>query len=421
MVEQLSTESIQELQARLEALLREEHPERAVLRLPTELRLPLQQQLALRSRLQDKLPSWQLVLAYIPSTLALEQCSSQLAAHYKRRFVRPEDSLLDMTGGLGVDFSAMAEAAARAVYIEQQPTLVAAARYNLPRLLPTAQLSILEGRSTDCLPSLIATHRPTLIYLDPARREQQDKQRRVYALEDCEPDFLSLLPELRGLYTSLGLPTPRLVVKVSPMLDLKHTLRSLPEVHRLHILAVQSEVKELILELDLSQPPLTSYQEAEVVVSILSPQGEHFLSFPRAFALEEELSPNYAERLEQWLYLPHAALMKSGLFATLAERYQLRALHPSTHIYTSAVQLSDFPGRCFALEEVLPFSSSILKQLARQRPALQIISRNFPLSAQELRTRLKAHESSEQSLIATTLSTGDSVLLRCRPMRHSPS
>lgn len=409
-----SLEELTALQDELRQLLQHPKPEQRLRKLPQAERLRLQQQLAQQRLVKDKLPSWQLVLAYIPSTLALEQCSSQLAAEYKQRFVRREDRLLDMTGGLGVDFSALAAAAQSGVYVEQQSQLVAAARYNLPRLLPDRPVTIYEGRSTELLDELLEHHQPTLIYLDPARREQGDRQRRVYALEDCEPDLLGILPRIRERYSALGLPLPRLLVKVSPMLDLKHTLRSVPETKELHVVAVQSEVKELLLSIDLADPSPSSYQDVPLVVSLLGSGQEQSLRFERAFAEEEALNAHYAAELGRWLYLPHAALMKAGLYKSLAARYALEPLHVSSHLYTSDEACPDFPGRRYEVDEVLPFSSSLLRRLAKERLAAQIICRNFPLSADELRRRLKAAEHDTFALLGTTLSTGEAVLIRCR-------
>lgn len=408
-----SLEELTALQDELRQLLQHPKPEQRLKKLPQAERLQLQQQLAQQRLVKDKLPSWQLVLAYIPSSLALEQCSSQLAAEYKQRFVRREDRLLDMTGGLGVDFSALAAAAQSGVYVEQQPQLVAAARYNLPRLLPDRPITIYEGRSTELLDELLEYHQPTLIYLDPARREQGDRLRRVYALEDCEPDLLGILPRIRERYSALGLPLPRLLVKVSPMLDLKHTLRSVPEVQELHVVAVQSEVKELLLSIDLAAASPSSYQDVPLVVSLLGSGQEQSLRFERAFAEEEALSTHYAAELGRWLYLPHAALMKAGLYKSLAARYALELLHVSSHLYTSDEACPNFPGRRYEVDEVLPFSSSLLRRLAKERLAAQIICRNFPLSADELRRRLKAAEHDTCALLGTTLSTGEAVLIRC--------
>ncbi|WP_455108788.1 THUMP-like domain-containing protein [Porphyromonas sp.] len=409
-----SLEELTALQDELRKLLQHPKPEQRLRKLRQAERLQLQQQLAQQRLVKDKLPSWQLVLAYIPSSLALEQCSSQQAAEYKQRFVRREDRLLDMTGGLGVDFSALSAAAQSGVYVEQQPQLVAAARYNLPRLLPDRPVTIYEGRSTELLDELLERHQPTLIYLDPARREQSDRQRRVYALEDCEPDLLGLLPRIHERYSALGLPLPRLLVKVSPMLDLKHTLRSVPEVQELHVVAVQSEVKELLLSINLAAPSPSSYQDVPLVVSLLGSRQEQSLRFERAFAEEEALTAHYAAELGRWLYLPHAALMKAGLYKSLAARYALEPLHVSSHLYTSDEACADFPGRRYEVDEVLPFSSSLLRRLAKERLAAQIICRNFPLSADELRRRLKAAEHDTFALLGTTLSTGEAVLIRCR-------
>ena len=409
-----SLEELTVLQDELRQLLQHPKPEQRLRKLPQAERLQLQQQLAQQRLVKDKLPSWQLVLAYIPSSLALEQCSSQQAAEYKQCFVRREDRLLDMTGGLGVDFSALATVAHSGVYIEQQPQLVAAARYNLPRLLPDRPITIYEGRSTELLDELLERHHPTLIYLDPARREQGDRQRRVYALEDCEPYLLGLLPRIRERYTALGLTLPRLLVKVSPMLDLKHTLRSVPETKELHVVAVQSEVKELLLSIDLATPAPTQYQDVPLVVSLLGAGQEQSLRFERAFAEEEALTARYATELGRWLYLPHAALMKAGLYKSLAARYGLEPLHVSSHLYTSDEACPDFPGRCYEVDEVLPFSSSLLRRLAKEGLAAQIICRNFPLSADELRHRLKAAEHDTFALLGTRLSTGEAVLIRCR-------
>lgn len=409
-----SLEELTALQDELRQLLQHPKPEQCLRKLPQAERLQLQQQLAQQRLIKDKLPSWQLVLAYIPSSLALEQSSSQLAAEYKQRFVRREDRLLDMTGGLGVDFSALAAAAQSGVYVEQQPQLVAATRYNLPRLLPDRPITIYEGRSTELLDELLERHQPTLIYLDPARREQSNRQRRVYALEDCEPDLLGLLPRILERYSALGLPLPRLLVKVSPMLDLKHTLRSVPEVQELHVVAVQSEVKELLLSIDLAAASPSSYQDVPLVVSLLGSGMEQSLRFERAFAEEEALTTHYAAELGRWLYLPHAALMKAGLYKSLAARYALEPLHVSSHLYTSDEACPDFPGRRYEVDEVLPFSSSLLRRLAKEHLAAQIICRNFPLSADELRRRLKAAEHDTCALLGTTLSTGEAVLIRCR-------
>ncbi|MBF1274925.1 MAG: hypothetical protein HXN02_05930, partial [Porphyromonadaceae bacterium] len=174
--------------------------------LSREERTALALQLTVESALRRKLPSWHTAGVFLPSSLTLEQCSSEEAARYKARFATATDRLIDLTGGFGVDFWALTSVTGQGVYVERQADLVAAARANLPRLLPEAKLQLIHGESIPQLRELISTHQPTLIYLDPARREGEDTTRRVYAIEDCEPSLHTLLPELHALYRELSLP-----------------------------------------------------------------------------------------------------------------------------------------------------------------------------------------------------------------------
>ena len=373
-------------------------------------------QLSTRVALSRRLPRWAEVGAFVPSSLALEQCSSEEAAEYKRRFAREDDRLLDLTGGMGVDFAALRAVTAHGVYVERHEELASVAAYNLPRLLPTQPSEVLCGESLELLPELLERYRPSLIYLDPARREGGDQHRRVYAIEDCEPDLRELLPRLRLLYASLGYPLPRLLVKLSPMLDITHTLQSVPYVTELHIVAVRGEVKELLLSLDLSLEEVMPEAGAVTITAAnllgLERPAQIFTQ-PRALAYEGELTACYATELSTYLYEPNAALMKSGLFKTLAETFALQPLHPSTHLYTSSLRVVEFPGRVFEVRAVHPFASSTLRRLGRELGAAQISCRNFPLSPEALRAKLGIKDSDAQTLFALTLSPSLPLMVLC--------
>ncbi len=302
---------------------------------------------------------------------------------------------------MGVDFAALRAVTAHGVYVERHEELASAAAYNLPRLLPTQPSEVLCGESLELLPELLERYRPSLIYLDPARREGGDQHRRVYAIEDCEPDLWELLPRLRSLYASLGCPLPRLLVKLSPMLDITHTLQSVPYVTELHIVAVRGEVKELLLSLDLSlgeEMPEVGAVSITAANLLGSERPAQIFTQPCALAHEGALTASYATELSTYLYEPNAALMKSGLFKTLAETFALQPLHPSTHLYTSSHRVMDFPGRVFEVRAVHPFASSILRRLGRELGAAQISCRNFPLSPEALRAKLGIKDSDAQTL-----------------------
>ena len=385
--------------------------------LTREERHYLSLQLGSEPSLSRKLPSWHTAGVFLPTPLALEQCSSEEAARYKQRFVQKGEVLLDMTGGFGVDFTALASEARSAVYIERQAELVAAARFNLPRLLPAKDLVIIEGESLPQLEGLLATYQPSLIFLDPARREGQDTARRVYAIEDCEPDLHRLLPELHTLVEELQLPHfPRLLVKLSPMLDVVHTLRSIPGVKELHVVSVRGEAKELLLLIDLEQATEKPQpEEVTIIAQDLRPDGSvPEFSLVRALAQEEQEEAHYARAPLRYLFEPHAALMKTGLFRSIGRAYGLEALHPNTHLYTSEhLPEGKFPGRVFEVERIYPFASSQLKAIGREIQQAEITCRNFPLRPEALRSRLRLKDGGTKTLLALTASDGAHLLILC--------
>ena len=140
---------------------------------------------------RKKLPSWATheQLLY-PQQLSMEQCSSEQTARYKQELVQrlcgkglDESTLVDLTGGLGVDFSFMAQGFKEVYYVEQQAELCALAKHNFPLLgLPSAR--VISGNGTTFLRSM--SDRAGVIYLDPARRDAAGSK--TYAIEDCTPD-----------------------------------------------------------------------------------------------------------------------------------------------------------------------------------------------------------------------------------------
>ena len=382
-----------------------------------EERTALARQLSHAKPLAKKLPSWSSAGFFLPSSLALEQCSSEQAARYKARFVTSSDIVLDLTGGLGVDFWALASVSRAGIYCERQAELVEAARHNLPRLLPDKPLTLLEGQSLELLPELIRTYQPTLLFVDPARREGNDQHKRVYAIEDCEPNLHLLLPELYQLYEQAGLPFPRLLVKLSPMLDPVHTLRTISGIQELHFTSVRGEVKDLLLAIDVAKAKEDPRpEEVTLVASELTAQGEELrVTFPQALALEASLSMACAEEVGAYLFEPQASLMKTGLFHSIAHRLGMRPLHANSHLYTGdQLPQEVLPGRLFRVEAVHPFSSSALKKLGKELPPAQITCRNFPLSPEALRSKLRLSESSEHTLFGTRLFDDQVVLLLCQ-------
>ena len=369
-------------------------------------------QASLRSKLKRKLPSWFEAQVYIPSQLNLEQASSESTALHKRRFVQKEDILLDLTGGMGVDFWALSSAAQRSIYTEQNEELANATEYNLDKLCKERNIELIHADSMLLLENLLTKYEPTLIYVDPARREGQKVDKRVYALEDCTPSLQELILRIRALQDK-AIHT-RILAKVSPMLDITHTLHTIDAIKGIHCIALRGEVKEILLEI---YPNSNICEEERLQNTILTAynidsQGNE-LSFSGTLLEEQTAQPNFTSSLGTFLYEPFGSLLKLGLYNLISERLSVSKLHPNSQLYTNTELIENFPGRKFCILEIIPYESKIIKRLKSQVPRAQITCRNFPLSAEALRKKLKIEDSNEATIVATTLYDGSLVMILC--------
>ncbi len=203
------------------------------------------------------------------------------------------------------------------------------------------------------------------------------------------------------------------------MADLEETLRLLPETREIHILSVKNECKELLFLLE--NIPSEYSSEKVKIYALNLPADNQIPVF--AFDLQEEKNTplQTTDSIGKYLYEPNAALLKSGAFKLIAVRYGLQKLHQHSHLYTSSGYLSDFPGRCFIVEETFGFSGKLLKQLNKQIPQANLTTRNFPLSVAELRKRSGIKEGGEIYLFATTLANNQKVIVKTRKKINSES
>lgn len=355
-------------------------------------------QILARRQIREKLPSWfsneDLIF---PSRLSAEQCSSESTAQYKQQLFRG-NTFCDLTGGLGVDTFYFAQKAQQATYIERYPEYCEAAQQNF-RTLQAHHIRILNANAYQAITSIYAD----TIYIDPARRADSD--RRIFALTDCEPDILQLKPLLFE-------HAKRIIIKISPMADLGETLRLLPETQEIHIIAVKNECKELLFILEANN----SLEKKEIPLIYAVNLQSHCEMSPFVFTLSQEknaLSYTTAT-LGEYLYEPHAALLKSGAFKLIAQRYQVAKLHRHSHLYTSNGIQESFPGRIFRIEETFPFSGKLLRSLKDSFPKANLTTRNFPLSVAELRKRSGIKEGGDIYLFATTLTGENRILIAAR-------
>ena len=353
-------------------------------------------QLTARQKARDKLPGWYANDAVIfPPPVSVEQASSERAAQYKATLVSGT-ALADLTGGMGVDTQAFA-AIGRVQYVEQNPALAALAAHNL-FVLGVANVQIHAENSLDFIRNY--TGHFDWLYLDPHRRDGQGG--RVVQLADCEPNLLA-----PGVLTILLAKTDRMLLKTSPMIDLEATLRQLPGAMVVHVVAVGGEVKEVLFV--LGSEPVAPNDVVVTAINLLSDGPAQTLTFRRS---DELRSPVTFADPGAFLYEPNAAVLKAGAFKTVAARFGLAKLAPSSHLYTGPALVPDFPGRVFALQTVVKTDP---KSVRAMLPALKanLTARNFPQTVAELRKKLGLADGGDVYMFATTLRNNDKRLLVC--------
>lgn len=356
-------------------------------------------QILARRQIREKLPSWFANGDIIyPSRLSTEQCSSELTGHYKQTLLKG-NTCCDLSGGLGVDSCFLAGKAERMTYIERLPLYCEAARHNF-KVLGINNIDIICADVRKMTDSLQAD----TFYIDPARRA--DCNRRVFALTDCEPDIIQLKPILLN-------HSQRLIIKISPMADLEETLRLLPETREIHVIAVKNECKEILFILE-GNLPCMDFHTVMIHAVNLNELSTDRQQFTFTLAEEKEAPLQTAQTIGNYLYEPHAAILKSGAFKLTATRLSVEKLHRHSHLYTSSLLCSEFPGRQFIVEEVMPFSGKLLKQIGKLIRQANITTRNFPLSVAEIRKRSHIKEGGDTYLFATTLSDEQKVIIKTR-------
>ncbi|MBR0045393.1 MAG: SAM-dependent methyltransferase [Bacteroidaceae bacterium] len=361
------------------------------------------EQIGARKRLKGKLPEWyanaELVMG---GRVPAEQCSSEATARYKRSIIEGK-SLCDMTGGMGVDFWYMSEGMERAIYTERNEELCEIAQHNFRVLKdgkhPEVEVRCGDGRELS-IPSV------DVIYLDPARRAGDGS--RVYAMEDCEPNIVEWQDEL---LSHAGM----VLVKLSPMVDLTDVLRKLKGVTDVYVVGVKNECKEVLVK--APRPPKGEGCRSgnEVRMHCVDFLADRTIEYSYDFS--ENIPPRILSLPQQgglrWVYEPDVTLMKAQAYGPLCQRFPVCQLDFETHLMTSDDLIPDFPGRTFIVSEQIPFSSKTLKLLLRAIPQANIATRNFIMTADQLRQRTRIKDGGDIYLFGAKVRGMGDVLLKC--------
>ena len=367
------------------------------------------QQIAGWQTARRKLPSWAAIDGIIyPPHLNMEQCSSEQTARYKGSLT-PDPSpsekgtFVDLTGGFGIDFYWMSQQFGKRTYVERNADLCDIARHNFQQLGLEAEVVCAEAE--DFLKEMPPVD---TLFLDPARRDQHGS--RTYGIEDCTPNVLELLPLLKE-------KADRIILKLSPMLDWRKAVSDLGGVSEVHIVSVDNECKELLLVISSKLSGGlrlacvnndTSFEFVPIGETAGSNGGNH--RFP---SLEPMVS---FVGTSGFLYLfePNTSIMKAGCFGEVAEAYAVEQLSANSHLFIADHDVEDFPGRRFHIETVTSMNKQELKQALAGIDKANIAVRNFPMTVEQLRKKLKLKDGGDVFIFGTTLSDGSHQLFICR-------
>ena len=386
-------------------------------------------QIQARQVLSKKLPSWaesdELVF---PKKLSLEQCSSELTAKYKSSLVKGK-TLIDLTGGMGVDTSFLSDNFEKTFYVEMQEELCEIAKHNFKIL--NKNIEVVNDNAEHFL---TICDEVDCIYLDPARRDEYG--RKMVSLHDCSPDVVEL-------HDLLFKKAKTILIKVSPMLDIEMVKKELKDITEIHVVAVRNECKEILIKTQRHKDAKTqSVEDSATLIfedtktqrhkdaKIQSVEDSATLSlcdsatFINVTDLREGWNISFNENEEhdaQWtladeigkyLYEPGVACMKAGCFKLLSQRYGLDKLHRNSHLYTSDELVSDFPGRIFEVLNVVPFDKKTKKSLwetqRRKDAKMQSVEDSATLIFEDAKTQ--RHKDTKND--SATLSLCDSESLR---------
>jgi len=339
------------------------------------------QQIKGRRVAEKKFPFFLKEVIVFPPGLNMEQSSSQTTAIYKAKNLHGK-TFLDLTSGFGIDAFFMSENFEEVTLVEQNAELLEMVRHNWKVLGKPA--IFISKNALDFLQENTQIY--DVIYLDPARRDAQ--KNKVFLLEDLSPNLLEIQDILRK-------SARKIIIKLSPLIDVSYLLSVLKEVCRIEIIAVKNEVKEVVVYIHPDSKP------EKVSCSCVNLESEEPV-FEFDWNQESEAQAAYSVPLS-FLYLPNNAVLKSGAFHLIAKRFGLKKLHPNTHLYTSDRQINDFPGRVLEVE-------TVDARAIKKKEQFNIISKNHPLKPEEIKKKFQLKDGGFRYLIFTRSLQGKHIL-----------
>lgn len=368
-----------------------------------------------RLKLKGKVREWyENPRLIFPLKLSAEQCSSSLTGLYKAQLAERIAAqkgwrLADLTGGLGVDSWFFSKKASQVLYCEMQKALCDAAKHNFA-VLEAGNIEICNCMVSPETFSVISEFNPDIIYLDPARRGEGG--RKVFLLEDCTPDILTLKDDLFRF-------SRHILLKLSPMADITMVCERLGGCCReVHIVGAGGECKELLVWMDREWAGDYSITAVELTGS--EDEGKYeVVGFSFSPSEERSSAPLIAGKDEigtaTHLFEPGKALMKAGAYNLLSTKYGLKKLSRSTHYYIVSDQDSLAAiwkmGKVFSILRCESLDKRSIKQIAAEYPKAEVTARNLPMDTDTLRKKLGTRSSDHFHIFGLKSDTAGNLLL----------
>ncbi len=315
-----------------------------------------------------------------PPQLNLEQASSEKTALYKSDLLKGK-KFIDLTSGFGIDAYYLSKNFDEVTLVEQNAELLEIVENNWTVLERKADF--INQKLEDFLHENKKEF--DVVYLDPARRG--NNKNKVFLLEDLSPNILEIQDKLLSI-------SDEVVIKLSPLIDLKYLVSVLKNISRIDIIALKNDVKEVVVFL--------SHENSEEILCncVNLESGESAFTFK--FGAEENTHAEYSEP-EKYIYIPNNSILKAGVFNLISERFTIKKLHPNTHIYTSNKKTENFPGRILEVEV-------IESKGVKKKSQFNIISKNYPLKPEEIKKKYGLKDGGESYLIFTQSKKGKIII-----------
>ena len=299
------------------------------------------------------------------------------------------DSIIDITGGFGVDCYYFSEKFKNVTHCELDTNLSTIVNNNYQQL-KIDNMTLVSGDGIEYLKN--SNTKFDWIYIDPSRRDSVNKK--VFLLKDC-------LPNVPDNLELLFLKSDNILIKNSPILDISKTIEELRFVKEIHVVAIDNEVKELLFVLE------KNYDET-ITIKTKNTTKNKAQSFDFQYLTEK---PSTYTEPNKYIYEPNSAILKSGGFHEVSAQLNIEKLHQHSHLYTSENRI-EFPGRTFVVEHICSYNRKEIQQYLKENKA-NITTRNFPDTVAQIRKKTKIKDGGSQYLFFTTVNNNKLKVLIC--------